>query len=56
MLTGSRRDQMVTISPLPKQAFDVVLYQSATRTERFSVGPVGIEPTTFGLKARCSAN
>ena len=20
------------------------------------VGPVGIEPTTFGLKARCSAN
>jgi hypothetical protein len=22
----------------------------------FPVGPVGIEPTTFGLKARCSAN
>jgi hypothetical protein len=36
---------------------DVAPWSPGNRlTSGLQVGPVGIEPTTFGLKARCSAN
>ncbi len=47
-------DQLWTKTPIFYATRSALSSARATESTRFMVGAVGIEPTTFGLKGRCS--